>query len=191
MASKTITDTLQSLSLLGKDNTPPASIHQGLKVAPLQLSGALADARYNSNILTPAIGVQFEKELQLKEILELKDVDKRRALLRDIAITISRNGVAFFKAQDALVPADLAALGLELGELVGKPADSTLHIHPTQELGENALPVGQITSLATKDGRQISFKDTTRSQIASSNWHTDVAFEPRPSLYTLLRMVSA
>lgn len=69
----------------------------------------------------------------------------------------------------------------------GSPEDSTLHIHPTQELGENGLPVGQITNIA-EGGRQISFLEE-RSILASSGWHTDVSFEPRPASYTLLQMV--
>ena len=69
----------------------------------------------------------------------------------------------------------------------GSPEDSTLHIHPTQELAENGLPVGQITNVA-QGGRQISFMEE-RSTLASSGWHTDVSFEPRPASYTLLQMV--
>lgn len=97
--------------------------------------------------------------------------------------------MAFFSAQDSLTPNDLATLGLLFGELSGKPSDSTLHIHPTQELGENGLPVGTITNVADKDGRQISFKDE-RSSLASQGWHTDISFEERPANYTLLKMVS-
>lgn len=86
--------------------------------------------------------------------------------------TVSFNGVAFFQAQD-LTAEDLANLALQLGEAAGKPADSTLHIHPTapDQLGENGLPIGKISSEADASGRQISFKDE-RSNFASAGWHT-------------------
>lgn len=89
--------------------------------------------------------------------------------------TVALNGVAFFQAQDSLTTEDLAELALALGTAAGKPETSTLHIHPTQELGENGLPIGTISNVADKDGRQISFMEE-RSTIASSNWHTDVSF---------------
>lgn len=121
--------------------------------------------------------------------------------------------MAFFQDQD-LTAEDLAELALQLGEAAGKPADSTLHIHPTasDQLGENGLPIGKISSEADATGRQISFKDE-RSTFASAGWHTgkllesaaashaavsdqrclsvDISFEARPANYSLLRMVSS
>jgi len=84
--------------------------------------------------------------------------------------TVSLHGVGFFPAQD-LEADDLAKIALLLGEAAGKPTESGLHIHPTQFLGENGLPVGQITNVADKDGRQISFADE-RSTFASAGWHS-------------------
>ncbi|KAM0790950.1 hypothetical protein ACM66B_004255 [Microbotryomycetes sp. NB124-2] len=170
-----------TLPLVGA-RTPPQQ--PALKVAPLQPTNALSE--YERVQLTPAIGVQFEERLQLKDVLNLQDKHKQLAILKDLAYNISYHGVAFFKNQD-LEPKDLADLALLLGEAAGKPQDSHLHIHPTQELGEDGLPLGKITNQATKDGRQISFKDG-RSQLSSTAWHTDVSFEPRPALYSLLRM---
>ena len=102
------------------------------------------------------------------------------------------NGVAFFQAQDDLTPKDLATLGTLLGANSGsaQPKESTLHIHPTQELGENGLPIGKISSKADKNGRQISFEVEDGSRLASASWHTDISFEKYPASYTLLRMVS-
>lgn len=82
--------------------------------------------------------------------------------------------MAFFEGQEDLSAEDLGTLALVLGEASGKPADSTLHIHPTQELGENGLPIGKISNVAEKGGRQISFADE-RSILASAGWHTDVS----------------
>ncbi|KAK4706020.1 hypothetical protein P7C70_g170, partial [Phenoliferia sp. Uapishka_3] len=137
--------------------------------------------------LTPAVGVAFGRKVQLKSILNLEDEELKKKILHDIAIQISLNGVAFFEAQDELLPEDLGVLALALGEVSGKPADSTLHIHPTQELGENGLPVGKISNVAEAGGRQISFPDE-RSILASAGWHTDISFEPRPANYSMLKM---
>lgn len=92
----------------------------------------------------------------------------------------------FLPAQDALTKSDLAEVGLRLGQLAGHD-EAALHIHPTQELGENGLPVGSIQSTPDKDGRQISFLEE-RSAIASSGTHSDISFEPRPAAYTALHM---
>ena len=217
--TETAATAVETLNLRGKDKTPPASLHTGLRVAPLVPSGALSEAKYPREQLTPAIGVQFAEGVKLNQILALP-AEERDAVLRDLAIlsesssfvgtyckgenlifsvAVSHNGVAFFQNQSEITPEDLAVLGLALGTLSGKPADSGLHIHPTQELGENGLPVGKISNVPDKDGcvrnsllliafseacvscrRQISFEDEY-SVITSSGWHTDVSFEPRPA----------
>lgn len=117
----------------------------------------------------------------------------------------------FFKDQNDLVPEDLGNLALRLGELAGKPKDASLHMfvprsplpdsstrlmivlarrdsHPTQELTESGLPLGKISSNPDKEGRQISFADRG---FTSKGWHSDVSFEPFPSLFTILKMVSS
>ncbi|KAI5477214.1 hypothetical protein MNV49_006587 [Pseudohyphozyma bogoriensis] len=184
-AQTTVQSAFETLTLRGKDKTPPASIHsRDLLVAPLEPTGAL-DA-YKHKILTPALGAEFDENVKLKQILALPEKE-RDAVLRDLAIFISTHGVVFFQDQSEITPDDLATLGKLLGELSGKPKESTLHIHPTQELGENGLPVGKISNIPEKGGRQISFADEF-SSLASSGWHTDVSFEPVPSGYTFLKM---
>lgn len=49
---------------------------------------------------------------------------------------VSQRGVVFFRAQDINVD-DQKTLGKRLGELSGKPGDSTLHIHPTTEISSS------------------------------------------------------
>ncbi|GAA5949301.1 hypothetical protein JCM3765_003364 [Sporobolomyces pararoseus] len=140
--------------------------------------------------LTPAIGIQFEKEFQLKDVLALPEGEERKqGLLRELAYQISTHGVAFFPSQD-LTPQDLEILALALGRASDAPEDSELHIHPTAELGENGQPkIGKISNVASKDGRMITFKDE-RSDLASHGWHTDISFEPRPARYSMLRMTT-
>lgn len=88
-----------------------------------------------------------------------------------ISLPVSLRGVVFFQKQDDIVPEDIGRLALRLGELAGKPEDSTLHIHPTQELSENGLPLGKISSTPDRDGRQISFAE---KGLTSAGWHSDV-----------------
>lgn len=107
-------------------------------------------------------------------------------MLRDIAITISSHGVVFFAEQDDLSPEDLGRIALRLGELAGKPESSGLHIHPAQKLTETGLPLGKIDAKPDAEGRQISFAD---SGLTSKGWHSDVSFEPKPALFTILKMV--
>ncbi|GAA5831622.1 hypothetical protein JCM3766R1_004956 [Sporobolomyces carnicolor] len=140
--------------------------------------------------LTPAIGIQFEKDFQLKDVLALPPgAERREGILRELAYQISSHGVAFFPSQD-LTPQDLETLALALGRASDAPEDSALHIHPTAELSENGTPlVGKISNVASKDGRMITFKDE-RSDLASHGWHTDISFEPRPARYSMLRMTT-
>ncbi|KAK4704930.1 hypothetical protein P7C70_g1279, partial [Phenoliferia sp. Uapishka_3] len=192
--SPTITSTLTrayTLPLTGRATPPPPASSPFLRVAPLSPHGVLSLEEFPRQQLTPAVGVSFGKKVQLKDILGMEDKELRSKILHDIVIEISLNGVAFFEAQDDLSPDDLGVLALQLGELSGKPTDSTLHIHPTQELGENGLPVGKISNVA-EGGRQISFPDE-RSILASAGWHTDISFflsrfEPRPANYSMLKM---
>ncbi|SCZ87441.1 BZ3500_MvSof-1268-A1-R1_Chr2-2g04907 [Microbotryum saponariae] len=179
-AGSSSTKGIYSLPLTGAV-IPPSET--ALLRQPLQPSGAIASRRRTR--LTPAIGVKFH-DLRLREVLDMSDKLEQRAILSDLAYEISLNGVAFFSNQDDLSADDLGRLALLLGEPAGK-GDASLHIHPTQELGENGLPIGKISNVADKDGRQISFVDE-RSAISSINWHSDITFEPRPANYSLLKM---
>ncbi|BGP18515.1 hypothetical protein JCM10213_002970 [Rhodosporidiobolus nylandii] len=161
------------------------SLHsEQLKAQPLQFSGALDGSEYPREELTPALGDRFAESVKLKELLALPK-EEGDAILRDLAILLAYRGVLFFQDQRDLVPEDIGRLALRLGELAGKPEDSTLHIHPTQNLSENGLPLGKISSEPDAEGRQISFKE---KGLTSAGWHTDVSFEPVPSLFTILQM---
>ncbi|GAA6015075.1 hypothetical protein JCM10207_008721 [Rhodosporidiobolus poonsookiae] len=179
--TETVTSTLNNLTLRGAKD----SLYDGdLQVKPLELSGALSEDKYPREELTPALGDRFGKSVKLKAILNLPK-EEGDAVLRDLAIIISYRGVVFFQDQNEIVPEDIGQLALRLGELAGKPADSSLHIHPTQELSEGGLPLGKISSEPDAEGRQISFKE---KGLTSSGWHSDVSFEPYPSLFTILQI---
>ncbi|KAG0663738.1 hypothetical protein C6P46_002307 [Rhodotorula mucilaginosa] len=187
--AQTITQPLESLSLRGQEDKTAkkssTSLFDGeLQVKPLEFSGALSESQYPREELTPALGERFDAGVRLKEILALPK-EEGDAILRDVAILISYRGVVFFQDQHDLKKEDIGRLALRLGELAGKPEDSTLHIHPTQKLTETGLPLGKIDAKADAEGRQISFQ---HEGLSSRAFHSDVAFEPRPALFTILQM---
>ncbi|GAA6022397.1 hypothetical protein JCM10207_004753 [Rhodosporidiobolus poonsookiae] len=143
---------------------------------------------YPSHRYIPALGLIFEQGIQVREFLNLPDEDPvKEELFEELAYAISLHGVCILPAQD-LTPDELGELALRLGRASGAPEDSSLHIHPTAELGENGRPtVGTISNMAGKDGRRITFKDD-RSDFASMGLHSDISFERRPARYSMLRM---
>lgn len=122
-----------------------------LRNKPLVPTGALDPVAYPRTELTPALGLRFDKGVKLKEILGLP-TEERDGLLHDLVIlgewwstpsstcrceaylvvdfahSVSQSGVVFFQEQDDIVPKDIGRLALLLGELAGKPDDSTLHM---------------------------------------------------------------
>ncbi|GAA5986227.1 hypothetical protein JCM10908_006465 [Rhodotorula pacifica] len=188
--AQTVTQPLESLSIRGhgeKASSPSSSsslFNGELINKPLEFSGALDETKFPREELTPALGERFDAGVRLKELLELPK-EEGDAILRDLAILISYRGVVFFQDQRDLKPEDLGRLALRLGELAGKPEDSTLHIHPTQKLTETGLPLGKIDARADAEGRQISFQ---HEGFSSRAYHSDISFEERPALFTILQM---
>jgi len=104
---------------------------------------------------------------------------------------VSQRGVVFFRAQDNLTDELQKKLVQRLGELSGKPTDSTLHIHPvlnnTSEFGVNDAQVSTISSLARK--KMFRHEDQpNKRRYDSAQWHSDIQFEPVPADYTSLRL---
>ena len=184
----------------------PARAHASERYGPPS-TAFLNPQDYPRRQLTPAVGLRFEPDFQIKHILDLPEGDpKRAALLKELAYTsksrtdhaptpkradpgrvVSLHGVCAFPAQ-ALSADDLLVLAAALGRASGAPADSDLHIHPTAELGENGRPtVAAISNVAGSMGRQINFRDE-RSEFASMNVHADISWEQRPARYSMLRM---
>ncbi|KAF2847459.1 taurine dioxygenase family protein [Plenodomus tracheiphilus IPT5] len=153
-------------------------------------SGAL-DTKFKYEEATPVIGREYPSVNIVDDLLNAEDAD---ALLRDLAITISERGVVFFRAQDNLTDDLQKKLVHRLGQLTGKPADSTLHIHPilnnTNEFGVNDAEISTISSLARKKiliGGKTGRKSGNRRYDAAQ-WHSDIQFEPVPADYTSLRL---
>lgn len=104
--------------------------------------------------------------------------------------TVSQRGVVFFRAQDNLTDALQKQLVHRLGQVTGKPASSTLHIHPvyndTSEFGVRDAEISTISSLERK---KIFPRGASRGrQYDAAQWHSDIQFEPAPADYTSLRL---
>ncbi|KAJ5226342.1 hypothetical protein N7468_007567 [Penicillium chermesinum] len=108
-----------------------------------------------------------------------------------VNIPVSRRNVVFFRAQNNLTDELQKELVHRLGQLAGKPADSTLHIHPvlnnTNEFGVNDAQVSTISSLARKKMFRHENQPNKR-RYDSAQWHSDIQFEPAPADYTSLRL---
>nr|KIR45793.1 taurine catabolism dioxygenase TauD [Cryptococcus bacillisporus CA1280] len=109
--------------------------------------------KWKSFEVTPFIGQEFGSDIQLSQIVNAPNADE---LIKDLAVLISQRGVVFFRAQDINVD-DQKTLGKRLGELSGKPGDSTLHIHPTTEISSSKGD--QISIITISFGTLIS-RDT-------------------------------
>ncbi|KAJ5614682.1 taurine dioxygenase family protein [Penicillium herquei] len=176
----------------------PAASEQSKYPAPLQLSGELDKFEFDET--TPIIGREFPTVNIVDDLLNAPNSDD---LVRDLAITIpkqftdirqilvSQRGVVFFRAQNNLTDVLQKQLVHRLGQLAGKPADSTLHIHPvlnnTNEFGVDDAEVSTISSLARKK-MHLHGKQANKRRYDSAQWHSDIQFEPAPADYTSLRL---
>ncbi|KAK0103874.1 hypothetical protein ONS96_004983 [Cadophora gregata f. sp. sojae] len=154
---------------------------------PLKLSGALD--HFESFDVTPTIGREFVN-VNLANWLRAPNSDE---LIRDLAITISRRGVVFFRKQDDITNELQKELVQRLGELSGKPATSKLHIHPVSNSGrELGGKDDEISVISSEQAKKI-YKDrilfqSEKKQSSKEQWHSDITFEPIPSDYALLRL---
>ncbi|KAH7351308.1 putative alpha-ketoglutarate-dependent taurine dioxygenase [Rhexocercosporidium sp. MPI-PUGE-AT-0058] len=197
--SDTIQQKLASVSL-GHANKPeevqaedaPAPAVQAPSVdahrkEPLKLSGALD--HFESFDVTPTIGREFVG-VNLAKWLRAPNSDE---LIRDLAITISRRGVVFFRKQDDITNDLQKELVQRLGELSGKPSTSKLHIHPVSNSGRDLGGKDDEISVISSEQAKKIYKDrflfqTEKKQSGKEGWHSDITFEPIPSDYALLRL---
>ncbi|KAI1145900.1 TauD-domain-containing protein [Nemania diffusa] len=157
---------------------------------PLKLSGALDQFKYFDN--TPVIGREYV-DVDLAEWLRAPNSDE---LIRDLAITISRRGVVFFRKQDNITNDLQKELVQRLGELSGKPATSGLHIHPiinaSRDRGGQDNEISVISSVQNRKLYRRFQKNQSgynKPQSRRLEWHSDITFEPVPSDYALLRLI--
>ncbi|KAL3428445.1 TfdA family Taurine catabolism dioxygenase TauD [Phlyctema vagabunda] len=164
------------------------SVKDTVRQAPLELSGAL-DA-FEHDDLTPIIGREFLDVNIVDDILNAPNSDER---LREIAITTSQRGVVFFRKQNNLTDALQKEFVHRMGLAVGKPKDSTLHIHPTlnntNEFGTDDAEISVISSAARKKNLDVVTPKATRKYDAAQ-WHSDIQFENNPADYTSLRLTT-
>lgn len=78
-----------------------------------------------------------------------------------------------------------------LGELSGKPKDSTLHVYPilnnTSEFGVDDAQISVVTSKM----QDAFFKENphqSHNRYDAAQWHSDIQFEHAPADYTSLRL---
>lgn len=150
----------------------------------LQPSGIL-EKDYEFVDITPQVGREFPKA-RLREILG--DDDK----LKELAITVSRRGVVFFRGQDISLE-EQKLLAYKLGKLTGKPATSGLHIHPTAPRGgffknDNSGKIDPEVSIIHSEKKNRN-GDRFFNKSSAKEWHSDITFEPVPADYSILRIV--
>ncbi|KAF2111073.1 hypothetical protein BDV96DRAFT_499948 [Lophiotrema nucula] len=155
--------------------------------SPFKPSGVLDKFGYED--VTPVIGREFPS---LNIVDDILGADNEDDLVRELAVTISRRGVVFFRKQDNLTDQLQKQLINRLGQLTGKPSTSTLHIHPvfngTMEFGVGDNEISTISSEARKQIFKHNLQADKRRYDAAQ-WHSDIQFEPAPADYTSLRLV--
>lgn len=76
-----------------------------------------------------------------------------------------------------------------LGELSGKPKDSSLHIHPVlNSTSEFGVGDNQISHISSEARKELFKHKADRRRYDSAIWHSDIQFEPVPADYTSLRL---
>ncbi|KAK4699884.1 hypothetical protein P7C70_g6375, partial [Phenoliferia sp. Uapishka_3] len=163
---------------------------------PLQPTGVLD--KFEHADLTPVIGRQFRQVNLAKDLIDAENSDE---LLRELAICpteasssfatskmlsvphISRryeeDGQASHGQPNRIIPQLVNALGVQSG----RPAASSLHIHPTEYRPDPELSPMYVQCFS-------SLFRLTPDPLAPfhSCWHTDITFEPIPSNYAVLNM---
>ncbi|KAL4922397.1 taurine catabolism dioxygenase TauD, TfdA family protein [Aspergillus aurantiobrunneus] len=171
---------------LGGQSTKP---HYASRLdGPLKYSGTLD--QYESFDVTAAIGKEFRT-------LQLSDIVHDDAKIRDLGITVSQRGVVFFRNQDLNIE-DQKTLAIKIGRLTGRPDSSYLHKHPlaNSKRGVAVDKTGkvddEVTIMSSEQNKKM-YKGRcgpTTKRLASEGWHSDITFEPVPSDYAILKIVT-
>lgn len=107
---------------------------------------------------------------------------------------VSQRGVVFFRAQDNLTADLQKELIQRIGLASGKPETSGLHIHPILNSEREGYRVSdpEISTIDSELNKRV-YKDLAKDFLKakkqnSSQWHSDIAFEPVPADYSSLRL---
>ncbi|KAL4893714.1 hypothetical protein BDV59DRAFT_207517 [Aspergillus ambiguus] len=172
--------TLSAETTVQSASTPPASHYIR---EPLKDTGSL-DA-YKRFDVTPVIGLELP-DVQVTDMLE-DDIK-----LRDLAITVSRRGVVFFRNQN-ITPDQQKVLAQKLGELTGKPATSKLYRHAVYNSRRNIAPddkgnLDDEVSVISSEVDRKYYGYRFMNRIASEGWHSDATLGKFPADYSILKM---
>lgn len=161
--------------------------------SPLAYSGSLD--RFPSFDTTPNVGREFTNA-NLASWIRDPNSDQ---LIRDLAITVSRRGVVFFRSQDDMTVELQKELAHRMGLLAGKPATSDLHIfplrQPAKDIDDDKVTVithaesEKSLSPAQQLAQQRARIQDPRATPMHHMWHSDTTFEHVTSDYAVLRMV--
>ncbi|KAJ3123891.1 hypothetical protein HK100_011449 [Physocladia obscura] len=161
-----------------------------LRVQPLQRNHFL-DTLYKYSKVQPHIGTEFEKGIQIRDILNSPDSEK---LLLDLAVLIAERNVVFLRDQDVTFQEQKQFVD-RLGRAAGKPATSGLHTHPitdqSSEFGEKAFVISSELNKKFESAYGSGGTYGTKSELHAWQWHSDVTFEPIPSDYAALKIREA
>ncbi|OCF39394.1 taurine dioxygenase [Kwoniella heveanensis CBS 569] len=161
-----------------------------VSIRPVAVDETFDLRTYSHFDATGATGTEFRKlSTDGKPTLSIRAILGNETRLKALGKLVSERGVVFFR-DASISPEEQKELAQELGRLGGKPAESTLHVHPltreSSELGDEITMISHKYVLDEKFGR----KDTFLSQrpFGASLWHSDITFEPVPADYTTLQI---
>ncbi|WWC85146.1 uncharacterized protein L201_000003 [Kwoniella dendrophila CBS 6074] len=178
-----IDEPVRTIKLKGAAVDDQEEVARNTLPGPLKYSGSLDG--YTHFEVTPSIGREFGKDLQLSQILKAPNSDD---LIRDLAVLISRRGVCFFRAQDVSQD-EMMELQKRISTSAGQPKESNMCIHPVSEnVGEMGAKTQLISAEAQRKGGGIMRLHDDVSRWATRAYHSDVSFEKVPADYSMLKI---
>ncbi|WOO84195.1 Putative alpha-ketoglutarate-dependent sulfonate dioxygenase [Vanrija pseudolonga] len=158
------------------------ALNLGVEAADLSVYG-----QFNN---TPATGTEFRvapTKGDTRPALTIKEVLADDAKLKALGRLVSERGVVFFREAE-ITPDEQKVLVDKLGKFGGKPADSTLHIHPLTLPGsQHGDEISVISNQFVFDGKfKLDEKTPLKRVRGAQQWHSDITFENVPSDYASL-----